>query len=52
MVGDAASEQTRSPSRASGDATGAAELSAEHWAHLGGLIDELFDSEDLDQAKA
>jgi DNA-binding GntR family transcriptional regulator len=32
---------------ASGDSLGAAELSAEHWAHLGGLIDELFDSEDL-----
>lgn len=32
---------------ASGDADGAAALSAEHWAHLGGLIDELFESNDL-----
>jgi len=33
---------------ADGDADGAARLSADHWAHLGGLIDELFDAEDLE----
>jgi DNA-binding GntR family transcriptional regulator len=33
---------------ANSDAHGAAELSAEHWAHLGGLIDELFKTDDLE----
>ncbi|CAM04327.1 GntR family transcriptional regulator [Saccharopolyspora erythraea NRRL 2338] len=37
---------------ANGDADGAAGLSAEHWAHLGGLIDELFASDDLDESSA
>ena len=31
-----------------GDADGAARLSAEHWVHLGGLIDELFEADDLE----
>lgn len=30
---------------AGGDADGAARLSAEHWVHLGGLIDELFEAD-------
>ncbi|MFD5090978.1 hypothetical protein ACFWMR_10270 [Amycolatopsis thailandensis] len=29
------------------DADGAAALSSEHWTHLGGLIDHLFDTDDL-----
>ncbi|MER6760949.1 MULTISPECIES: GntR family transcriptional regulator [Amycolatopsis] len=32
---------------AQGDAEAAAKLSAEHWAHLGGLIEELFENDDL-----
>lgn len=36
----------------SGDADGAAAVSAEHWAHLGGLIDDLFESNDLDTAQS
>jgi DNA-binding GntR family transcriptional regulator len=32
---------------ATGDAAAAAELSAAHWARLGGLIEKLFDTEDL-----
>jgi DNA-binding GntR family transcriptional regulator len=35
---------------ANGDAHGAAGRSAEHWVHLGGLIDELFESDDLDES--
>ena len=37
---------------ANGDAPGAAGLSAEHWTHLGGLIDELFESDDLDESRS
>ncbi|MFI6302851.1 GntR family transcriptional regulator [Amycolatopsis thailandensis] len=35
---------------ADGDADGAAALSSEHWTHLGGLIDQLFDTDDLAEA--
>jgi DNA-binding GntR family transcriptional regulator len=35
-----------------GDAEAAATLSAEHWSRLGGLIDKLFDSDDLPGASA
>ncbi|WP_344682687.1 GntR family transcriptional regulator [Saccharopolyspora taberi] len=33
---------------ARGDADAAAVLSAEHWTHLGGLIDDLFEADELD----
>jgi len=33
-------------------ADGAADLSSEHWTHLGGLIDQLFDTDDLTVPKS